>query len=246
MGKIIDKENNPYELTDKQLAFCNQYLYGPIEVRFNGTQSAIKAGYSENTAAVQSTENLRKPNIIQHLRFLQDKFGSAFDINPKEVLQEVKKISDTDISEYLDVRTDFIKIGETKDKKPIYEHKQVLVLKDSKDWPNGKAIQSVKQSNNGGIEFKFYNKIPAFDQLLKMTGAKPVTTRKLELSTPDGKPLVVESNMKIILYLPEISNEPLLPPTEKEVKPASKPVIKTGEMADIVKQFINKKKGTTK
>ena len=34
---------------------------------FNGTQAAIRAGYSENTAAVIACENLIKPNIQAEL-----------------------------------------------------------------------------------------------------------------------------------------------------------------------------------
>lgn len=52
-----------WTLTPKQLAFCLEYLKD-----FNGTQAAIRAGYSPKTAHVIAHENLRKPKIIKFLR----------------------------------------------------------------------------------------------------------------------------------------------------------------------------------
>lgn len=49
-------------LTDKQRAFVAEYL-----VDFNATQAAIRAGYSENSAAAIGYENLRKPDIARAL-----------------------------------------------------------------------------------------------------------------------------------------------------------------------------------
>lgn len=46
------------DLTPKQERFVREYL-----VDLNGTQAAIRAGYSKHTAHVIATENLRKPKI---------------------------------------------------------------------------------------------------------------------------------------------------------------------------------------
>jgi phage terminase small subunit len=50
------------ELTDKQKLFCDEYL-----VDLNGTQAAIRAGYSKNSARSMAAENLAKPNIRQYI-----------------------------------------------------------------------------------------------------------------------------------------------------------------------------------
>ena len=50
------------KLTAKQKRFCDEYL-----IDLNATQAAIRAGYSEKTAAVIATENLRKPNISEYI-----------------------------------------------------------------------------------------------------------------------------------------------------------------------------------
>lgn len=49
-------------LNPKQKRFCDEYL-----IDFNGTQAAIRAGYSENCAAVIASENLTKPNIKSYI-----------------------------------------------------------------------------------------------------------------------------------------------------------------------------------
>lgn len=48
------------ELTDKQRLFCIYYMQS-----FNATQSAIKAGYSRETAKEIGYENLTKPHFIR-------------------------------------------------------------------------------------------------------------------------------------------------------------------------------------
>ncbi|MEJ0027259.1 MAG: terminase small subunit [Rhizomicrobium sp.] len=50
--------NDPTKLTPKQQCFVDEYL-----VSFNGTQAAIKAGYSVKTARAIASENSRKPAI---------------------------------------------------------------------------------------------------------------------------------------------------------------------------------------
>ena len=49
-------------LTEKQKRFCDEYL-----VDLNGTQAAIRAGYSEKTARTIAAENLTKPNIRKYI-----------------------------------------------------------------------------------------------------------------------------------------------------------------------------------
>lgn len=50
------------EMTDKQKRFCDEYL-----IDLNGTQAAIRAGYSKNSARSMAAENLAKPNIRQYI-----------------------------------------------------------------------------------------------------------------------------------------------------------------------------------
>lgn len=49
-------------MNERQKRFCDEYL-----VDLNATQAAIRAGYSEKTAAVIGAENLIKPNIKKYI-----------------------------------------------------------------------------------------------------------------------------------------------------------------------------------
>lgn len=55
------------KLTHKQEKFCQNYII----TNGNGTQSAIAAGYSPNTAQVIASENLTKPLIIDRIAELR-------------------------------------------------------------------------------------------------------------------------------------------------------------------------------
>jgi phage terminase small subunit len=51
------------DLTPKQRAFVDEYL-----IDYNGTQAAIRAGYSEDSARQMATENLSKPSISRAIK----------------------------------------------------------------------------------------------------------------------------------------------------------------------------------
>ena len=59
------KQEKP--LTAREEAFCREYV-----VSWNGTRSAIDAGYSKKTAAVIAHENLRKPKIQARIKQLMN------------------------------------------------------------------------------------------------------------------------------------------------------------------------------
>lgn len=55
------------KLSDKQKQFCIEYLKD-----FNGTQAAIRAGYSKNSANEQASMHLAKLNIKEYIKELAD------------------------------------------------------------------------------------------------------------------------------------------------------------------------------
>lgn len=75
------------KLTIKQRAFADYYIKTG-----NATESAIKAGYSENTAAVIGHENLRKPNIEKYINKRQEKIDDKRIADGNEVLEILSKI----------------------------------------------------------------------------------------------------------------------------------------------------------
>lgn len=69
-------------LKPKHAAFVREYL-----IDFNATQAAIRAGYSKKTAASQSWDLLRKPEIQAAIQ----KVGAKAEITAEEVLRGLKR-----------------------------------------------------------------------------------------------------------------------------------------------------------
>ena len=59
-------------MNDRQKRFCEFYAENP-----DGTDAAIKAGYSPRTAASIGSENLRKPELLEYIRKLQDQAAAG-------------------------------------------------------------------------------------------------------------------------------------------------------------------------
>jgi len=85
------------ELTAKQELFCKEYI-----IDFNGTQAAIRAGYSENTANVIASENLSKPYIQAYLKKIMQDRADRLNITADNVVQELAKIGFMTIDELFD------------------------------------------------------------------------------------------------------------------------------------------------
>lgn len=75
------------KLTEKQKRFADYY----IETG-NGTEAAIKAGYSENTAKEIASENLTKPNIKNYIDKLLQKKDHSRIASQDEVLEYLTNV----------------------------------------------------------------------------------------------------------------------------------------------------------
>ncbi len=80
-------------LTKKQERFCEEYL-----IDLNATQAYVRAGYSgsNNTARVESSKLLTKPNIQKRIAELQEKQSQRTNISADNVISELQKIAFTE------------------------------------------------------------------------------------------------------------------------------------------------------
>ena len=83
------------KLTPKQKAFAEYY----IETG-NATESAIKAGYSQNTARVIGQENLLKPAIKSYIDEKMKELESKRIAKAEEVLEYLTKSPNTSVIPY--------------------------------------------------------------------------------------------------------------------------------------------------
>lgn len=75
------------KLTDKQEAFCQEYL-----IDLNATQAAIRAGYSEKTAKDIGCQNLAKLNIMEKIAELKAERVERVQIDADWVLRQSVKL----------------------------------------------------------------------------------------------------------------------------------------------------------
>ena len=87
-------------MTAKQKLFCDEYL-----VDLNATQAAIRAGYSNKTAAVIATENLRKPNIQEYIQKRLAEKEDALIAKQDEVLKYLTSVMRRELKEVAVVTT---------------------------------------------------------------------------------------------------------------------------------------------
>lgn len=75
------------ELTEKQKQFCNEFI-----IDFNGTQAAIRAGYSPKTANEQAAQLLAKLSIQEYLKKLIEKRNERTKITQDEVVANIVEV----------------------------------------------------------------------------------------------------------------------------------------------------------
>lgn len=76
------------QLTPKQEAFCREYL-----IDKNGTQAAIRAGYSPKTANEQASRLLADVNIASRVRELREEQEQRTEITADFVIQSLKEVA---------------------------------------------------------------------------------------------------------------------------------------------------------
>lgn len=81
------------ELTNKQRRFVELYCG---ECKFNATQAAKSAGYSENTAAKIGSENLQKPEIQEAINKTMSKASEKSEVTVEWLVERLKIEAEND------------------------------------------------------------------------------------------------------------------------------------------------------
>lgn len=142
------------KLTPKQKRFCHEYV-----IDLNGTQAAIRSGYSPRTANEQAARLLAKVSVDEYIKELKRQKAKNVDITAERVLQEIAAIAFAKLTDVVSFdangKVDFKNSDELDDKAKA-------------------ALASVTYSNsqNGGIRqsAKMHDKIAALTLLCKHLG----------------------------------------------------------------------------
>lgn len=159
---------NGSKLTDKQAKFVDEYL-----IDLNGTQAAIRAGYSENTASEIAYENLKKPQIIEALNSRREAIEKSTEITQERILKEYARIGFGDIRNAVKWRSNVLTAALDPDTgEPSGIHVTDVEFFDSEELDDdvAAAISEVKKDARGGLSIKLYDKKAALDSMAKHLG----------------------------------------------------------------------------
>ncbi len=163
-------------LTPKQERFVAEYM-----VDLNGTQAAIRAGYSEKTANEQASRLLANVKIADAVAKKQQKRAERTDINAAWLLNRLAEEATADAADLYD---------EEGHLKPI------------KDWPMiwrqglvaGFDVEEISDGENTiGVlkKIKLSDRIKRLELIGKHVGVQAFR-EALGISAPDGGPIQVE------------------------------------------------------
>lgn len=140
-------------LNDKQERFCRQYV-----IDLNGTQAAIRAGYSKKTAHEQAAQLLAKLSIQNRVNELQSKIADKLEITAERIAEEYAKIGFSDFGDFIDTGNklkDVSTLG--KDRTRVIESVK-------------RTVTEFKDGQTTTVQIKLHSKIAALDALSKHLG----------------------------------------------------------------------------
>lgn len=140
-------------LTDKNFRFCQEYI-----IDLNATQSAIRSGYSEDTAGSIGHELLKKPEIQAEIGRLQEERAKRTQITADRVIVELGKVAFANIQDYLEEGNKFLDAKSMEaDKSAAIESIHITET----EWEGGTKT---------GVKFKLHDKISALEKIGRHLG----------------------------------------------------------------------------
>jgi phage terminase small subunit len=166
-------------LTPKQQRFVDEYL-----VDLNATQAAIRAGYSERTAAAIGAENLTKPQIASAVQKATSERSERTKVTADRVVEELAKVGFSDMRK-------FTKWGPSG-----------VSLKDSDSLEGDDAAcvaevsQTVTDGGGGTLKFKLHDKVTSLKLLGQHVGMFKGDTDP-DQATPGERCYVILGGQKV-------------------------------------------------
>lgn len=189
MANAESLPDRPKELEPRQKLFVKEYL-----VDCNGTQAAIRAGYSAKTAGEQAPRLLANVRIKEAVQNgLKEKYH-RFDLTAERVLLEIHRLANYDITKAYDKDGNLLPLHEMPEdvRRAISSVETESVMRDNKDPTDPEADKTMVTVK----KIKFADKRGHLDLLAKHF---KLLVDKIELTGKDGAPIEVKSELKISL-----------------------------------------------
>ncbi|PEO71162.1 terminase [Bacillus wiedmannii] len=166
LKEILEDE----ELTEKERLFCLYYVK-----YFNGTQAALKAGYSKDGAHVQASRLLRRERVSSYIKELKGELVGNIFVEAMDVLNEYIKIAFADITNYVTFGQREVELEpeerttvdeEGNETSEFVTETRMMNFVDLQDhgMVDGSIITEVKQGRDG-VTIKLADKMKALDKL---------------------------------------------------------------------------------
>lgn len=174
-------------LNDKQKRFCEEYL-----IDLNGTQAAIRAGYSKKTANEQAARLLANVSVSAYVRHLQSKYQKKLDITQDRVLTEFARVA------FFDIRNIYNDSNSLKDIKDL-DDDSAAALAGVEVYEVFAGTGKDREHIGNTVKVKIHNKIQALEGLAKHLGLfeKDNSQKKPEINLSAFKP----DDLKTLLAL---------------------------------------------
>lgn len=163
-------------LTPRQQRFIEEYL-----VDLNGTQAAIRAGYSKASAYAIGSENLRKHNIAEAITTALRETARS---TPARLVEELAALAFSDIGNAVvwDQQTEHLGDGDgsyfggpsEQDAEgnivKVITSRVTVLPSHTMDPRTRLAVASISQSDKGALKITMHDKANAIDKLLRVFG----------------------------------------------------------------------------
>lgn len=161
------KKKAKNSLTPKRKRFGNEFV-----IDLNGTQAAIRAGYSPKTANEQAARLLANASVQEYIKGLMKGLEEKTGITQEKVLKEIAAVAFADVTDYAQIIEKPLEIfaeGQAftveNEDGSLKMHRCVEpVLTENLTETQRKALASIKEGKHG-IEIKTHDKLKALQML---------------------------------------------------------------------------------
>lgn len=143
-------------LNEQQKKFVDEFL-----VDFNGTQAAIRAGYSQKSAYAQAHALLKKHEIQNLLKSKKRKTAEKLELSQKRVLLELTRLAFSDLRNYFNAD------GTPKPITELSDDAAAALASSEIEIRAGKIVKSKKQPSVTISRLKLWDKSKAIEMLAK-------------------------------------------------------------------------------
>ncbi len=186
-------------MTAKEKKFCEFYV-----ITNNATASAIKAGYSIQTANSIASKIKKKPHIVEYLKFLEAEKLAELGINKFCYMKEFNNIAKFNIKNYVTTKAYQSYLSNSEENTEIKEEAifRIIPPSDLSD-EHASCIKSIKYDVKGNfIGYEFWDKAKALSDMIKLFNDIEITNENENLDKQD-----IEAIENIIKTLNDLNQE---------------------------------------